>query len=226
MPTFEQLRAKADNRKLIRKSKAAAAFVAGADVDMPESLWLPNAPASPTSLIDLIELGWNPLGMVTPDGYSFGREVETDEVNALGYASAVREDTIRVPRTIGATVLQSGQRFLEEIIYGTDLDGVTMNPVTGEVVFDEPDLPIAQDLKLLVVSKDGPTDEQWIRAKGYFAVTLSNGGSETWGQEGANSRELQFKVLTDEDSGVPVRHFLGGTGALKYQDVLGYDLAA
>lgn len=221
MPTFEEIRREADNRKLIRKYNRAVGFIAPQTVELPESLF---EAGPPVSLIDLKTLGWLPLGLVSPDGYTFEREIETDDIDALGYSSFQRTDTIRVPRSIGVTLLQSGSgaKHINELLYGVDLSGLTPGVETAEIVFDEPELPIDREWRALIVAVDGPADEQWVRGKGYGSVKLSGGGGETWGQEGASSNEITLNVQTDEETGTPVRHFFGGSGRKKYEDVLGY----
>ena len=216
MPTFDTIQKGADNRNLVRKIQKAVAFLGKSDVDLPESLY------ETASLIDFKTLGWVPIGLVSPDGYTFGRETEKEDVDALGYASPVRSDITKVPRTIAFTPLQSWQKNLMELKYGADYSANAQDPTTGEVVLDEPDLPAGEEYKLIVLGKDGPADVQWVMGKGYGAVKLAGSGEETWGQEGAVASELTFDVFTDDEVGVPVRHYLGGTGAVKYKDVLGY----
>lgn len=216
MPTFDTIQKGADNRSLVRKIQKAVALLGKSDVELPETLYETG------SLIDFKALGWKPMGIVSTDGYTFGREVEKEEVDALGYASPIRSDTTKVPRTISFTPYQSWQRHVQELKYGLDLSAKTMDPTTGEVVFDEPEMPVDEEYKLIVLGKDGPVDIQWVMGKGYGAVQLAESAEETWGQEGPVASELTFNVFTDEEIGTPVRHYLGGTGALKYKDVLGY----
>lgn len=225
MPTFEEIRRGADNRKLIRKYNRAVSFIAPQSVPLPTSLFeVEPGPPLVISLIDLKELGWLPLGLVAPDGYTFEREIETDDVDALGYSSSQRSDTVRVPRSISTTLLQSGSgaKHINELLYGVDLSGLVPDAQTGEIYFDEPELPIDREWRALVVAVDGPADEEWVRGKAYGSVKLSGGGGETWGQEGASSNEISLNIQTDEETGTPVRHFFGGTGFKKYEDVLGY----
>lgn len=220
MPTFDTLRMENDNRGLIRKVQKAIAVLAPKTVPLPESLYAGG------SLIDLKVLGWLPVGIVSPDGYSFGREVESEDIDALGYASPVRSDTTKVPRSVSFTPLERGRRHMLELTYGTDLSAVTQDQSTGEVVFDEPDLPVDAEYRLLIIGSDGPASENWILGKGYGTVKLAGGGAETWGQEGAVSSEVMLKIFTDDAIGTPVRHYMGGTGALAYKDVLGFTAVA
>ena len=215
MPTFATLQADADERGLVRKIQRAVAFIAPMSVDLPDALT--GADSLP---IDLKTAGFLPVGLVSPDGYSFSREVESEDIDALGYASPVRSDVTRVPRSVSFTVLEKGRKHMLELVYGTDLTGVTQG-LNGEIIIDEPDLPINAEWRLLIVGDDGAAADNWILGKGYGAVKLSATGEEVWGREGAVSQELTFNVFTDDTIGVPVRHYIGGTGA-KASTVLGF----
>lgn len=215
MPTFETIRNSADNRKLVRKIQKSFAFLLPDTVPLPESLYESG------SLIDFGALeGAISLGIVTPDGFGFGREMEKEDVDALGYGSPVRSDVTKVPRTVTVTVLESGRKEINELKHGLTITA-TQSQTTGEVVYDEPDLPSNKEYRLIVVGQDGPADEEWIMGKGFGAVKLASTGDETWGNE-AVSTEFTFDVTTDDETGTPVRHYLAGTGALKFKDVLGY----
>lgn len=217
MPTFDTLRQGNDSRQLVRKIQKAIAVLAPKSVELPDSLF-----GTGGTLIDLKALGFLPVGLVSPDGYNFARDIESEQVDALGYASPVRSDTTRVPRQVTFTALEKGRKHMTELIYGTSLASTVQDPTNGEVVFDEPDLPVDAEYRLLIIGADGPADEQWILGKGYGAVKLSAGGAESWGQEGAASTEITLDVFTDDEIGTPVRHYMGGTGAVKHKDVLGY----
>jgi len=221
--TFAELQRDADERKLVRKIQKAVAVMARGDVELPTAQELFE---SGGGFKDLKADGWLPIGMVTTDGYQFGREVENEEVDALGYASAVREDITSVARSVTFTPLETGRKHLMELKYGVDLSGVEVDPDTGAFDFDEPDLPINSEYKLLILGADGPADEQWILGRGYGAVTLSEGGEESWGSEDPVGAEITLKILPDDDTGAPVRHYFGGTGVLKHHDAMGFDLAS
>ncbi|WP_336715335.1 hypothetical protein [Arthrobacter sp. USHLN218] len=220
MPTFQTLQTESDSRNLVRKIQKAVAFIAPTSVELPEALTGPDSQP-----IDLKAAGFLPVGLVSPDGYTFSREIEKEDVDALGYASPVRSDITRVPRTVSFTALEKGKKHMLELAYGTDLSAVTQ-ATNGEIVIDEPDLPVGSEYRLIVVGADGPAANQWILGKGYGSVKLSGTGEETWGQEGAVSTQYTFDVFTDDEIGVPVRHYFGGTGAKASSDVLGFTQAA
>lgn len=220
MATFQEMQREADNRQLIRKIQRAIAVLLPNDVELPESLY------DAGGLIDLKGIGGKPIGMVTPDGYSFGREVENATVDALGYASEVREDVTRVARSVTFTPLETGRKHLMELRYGVNLDDVTVDPATGAFQFDEPDMPINDEYGLIIVGADGPASDQWLLGRGYGSVKLSEGGEEAWGTENPVGSSITLKILPDDVSGTPVRHYFGGTGVLKHVEEMGFDLAA
>ncbi|MFF1382771.1 hypothetical protein ACFVWT_04315 [Arthrobacter sp. NPDC058288] len=217
MPTFDTIRQGADERALIRKIQKAVAFLAPKTVDLPDSLFDVGG-----ALIDLKTAGWLPVGMVTPDGYEFGRDISKEDVTALGYASAVRSDVTEVARSVTMTPLETGRKHMLELTYGTDLSAVTQDPTSGEIVFEEPDLPVGQEYRLLIVGSDGPAAENWILGRGYGAVKLASTDSQTWGTGDPVRQPLTFDVFTDTEVGTPVRHYIGGTGAVAHKTVMGF----
>jgi len=220
LPTFDTIRQDSDERALIRKIQKAVAFLAPTTVDLPETLFGVGG-----ALIDLKTLGWLPVGLVTPDGYEFGRDISKEDVTALGYASAVRSDITEVARSVTMTPLETGRKHMLELTYGTDLSAVTQDVTTGEIVIDEPDLPVGQEYRLLIVGSDGPAAANWILGRGYGAVKLASTDSQKWGTGDPVSQPLTFDVFTDSEIGTPVRHYIGGTGAVTHKTVMGFTAA-
>lgn len=223
MATIQELQREYDSRKLIRKVQRAVALLARGDVELPTSDELFPAEGG---VKDLKGEGWYPVGMITPEGFSFGREVENSEVDALGYASAVREDINKVARSVTFRPLETGRKHIQELKYGVDLSNVEVDPVTGAYHFDEPDLPVNREYNLLILGADGPADELFLMGRGYGSVTLSEGGDESWGTEDPVGSEITLKILPDDQTGTPVRHYFAGTGVIKHADAMGYDLAS
>ncbi|UXM92561.1 hypothetical protein [Paenarthrobacter sp. JL.01a] len=217
MPTFDTIRQEADDRTLIRKIQKAVAFLAPTSVDLPDTLF-----TGAGALVDLKAAGWLPIGIVTPDGYEFGRDVSKEDVSAFGYAGAARSDVTEVARSITLTPLEYGRKHMLELQNGTDLTAVTQNATTGEVVFDEPELPVGQEYRFLVIGSDGPADKNWIIGRGYGSVKLASTDSEKWGSSDPVTQPLTFDVFTDEEIGTPVRKYMGGTGAKAASTVLGF----
>ncbi len=215
MATVAELQAENDNRGLVRKVTRAVAFLAPVTVDLPDEI------TGVDGTLTELPAGWLPVGMVSPDGYTFGADIDKDEIDALGYASPVRSDIMSVVRSVSFTPLEYGRRHMLELVYGQDLSGVTPS-AGGEVTFDEVDLPMNSEWRLLIIGDDGPASENWLLGRGYPRVKLAERSEEQWQKEGAISSELTLDVFTDQDLGTPVRHYIAGTGASENAVALGF----
>ncbi|YCK81406.1 hypothetical protein M1D89_20415 [Arthrobacter sp. D3-18] len=220
MPTFDTLRQESDDRTLIRKIQKAIILLRVSTEALPTTLF-----AAGGGLIDFKAEGWLPVGMITPDGIEFGRDVTEEDVPALGYSTAQRTDVTEVARSLTFTGLEHGRKHMLELSYGTDLTAITQDQTTGEVVFDEPEMPINKEYQALVLGSDGPADNQWLLGRAYGAVKLSNTDSQKWASSDPLTTPITMKVMTDAETGVPLRHFMGGTGALKAKATLGFTAA-
>lgn len=205
MPTFSELKAAADSAGQVRKVLEAIAF------------WIPMTVALPEKLLDenksFLELpeGSVPLGMVTKDGYKFATEVSKQETDAFGYANPVRTDIDKAPKTIEFTLLQDGRQLVASLVYGMDLSAVPTLP-SGEVVFDEPPIPVMDEGRLVLIGRDGIGLKEQFRGRGYPRVKLAEVPEEAWETENPVQYPLKLDVLTDENIGTPCRHYLGGKG--------------
>lgn len=220
MASISEQRRASDTRDLIFKPNKAIGFVGFGETKIPESLYDENG-----ELLDFKEEGFLPTGLVSSEGYTFSREVEREEITALGYTSPVLNPITTVPRTISFTPFEAVRKHLLEIEYGTDLSGTTIDPQTGEFVFDEPDMPVDLKFSFLVLGEGGSADNHAVHGKGYFEVELQGTAEEVWGNEGSNARQWTLNVYAGQESGVPVRHFFGGNRYVAHADVVGFDPA-
>lgn len=220
-PTFDTLRQESDNRNLVRKIQKAIILLRVSTDPLPTTLFTTGG-----ALVDFKADGWLPAGLITPDGIEYGRDVTEEDTPAFGYSSPVRSDVTEVARSVTFTPMETGRKHMLELAYGTDLTAVQQTLADGEIVFDEPDMPINQEYQLLVLGVDGPADNQWILGRAYGAAKISEGGAQTWGSSDAVTSPVTMKVLTDAVTGVPLRHFIGGTGAKAASTALGFTQAA
>ncbi|QCB97119.1 hypothetical protein E5206_09400 [Arthrobacter sp. PAMC25564] len=220
MPTFATIQQESDNRNLVRKIQKAIAFLAPTSVELPASLFGVGG-----ALVDLKALGYLPVGLVTPDGFEYGRDISKSDISALGYAGPVRSDIDSVARSVKFTALETGKKHMQELTYGTSLTAVTQAVASGEIVIDEPDLPVGQEYRMLIIGSDGPAADNWILGRGYGSVKLAATDSQKWGTSDAITQAYTFDVFTDSVIGVPVRHYIGGTGAVKNKTALGFTAA-
>ncbi|HEY1176486.1 MAG TPA: hypothetical protein VGF17_10035, partial [Phytomonospora sp.] len=206
MTSFSSLKAAADTTSAVHKALEALAFLAPSTVALPDAITgVDKAP------IDIVAAGFWPVGLVTPDGYTFGGDVEKSEVEALGYSVPVRSDIIRAPKTISFTALESDRKELAEFLYGMDLSTVEVG-ANGEVTFDEPAVPLGVEYRLLLISRDGTAASPYYRGRGYGRVKLANVPEEVWSASDPRQYPIELDVLVDDDLGTPVRHYMGGAG--------------
>ncbi|WP_435199575.1 hypothetical protein [Janibacter sp. GS2] len=216
MPTFTELKAAADSAGQVRKVLEAVAF------------WMPMSSELPTALLDanksLLEMpeGAVPLGMVNKEGYKFATEVNKEDTDAFGYGNPVRTDIDKAPKTIEFSLMQDGRQLVASLVYGLDLSAVP-TLATGEVVFDEPPIPIMEEGRLLLIGRDGVGLKEQFRGRGYPRVKLAEVPEEAWATDNPVMYPLKLDVLIDDQVGTPCRHYLGGKGfdatALGWQPV-------
>lgn len=221
MSTYNELHREAHNRLNLRKAQKSLCLIGRrSEVTVPDFTAL-----DPGALPDFKEAGYNFAGRVTNDGFTFGREEETDEVSSHGLPEPGRIDTTGITRTISTTVQETFRRVIREIVKGADYSGITFN-ANGFLVLPEPDFPDHDDWSMILMFRDRntATGNEIIFGREFGTVKLSNAGDEAHGTEGALQQELTWRVFTDDDSGTPYNEFYGGPGFVDLAESLGYTL--
>ena len=218
--TIEALKKKHNHPSNVRKALNVLGFIA------PMTAALPEAITEAGGALKELPAEYMPLGVFTTDGGAITPEVSVEDVEALGYAEPVRSDLTKSAKTVKLTILEAFRKHNLELVHGIDLSQVKADKNTGEIVFDEPSLPILKEHRLLVVSADGPVDDEYLMAWGFPRVKLSSLPETALKATDAIQGALEFKVLSDEVLGTPCRHYLGGSGVLKHVDAMGFEKAA
>lgn len=219
--TITEMRQASDHRQLVRKIRRAVAFMGKIDdVELPEQITQEDG-----RLIDLRDLGWFPFGLVDRDGYTFSKEISKSQVDALGYTDPIRKDVETIERTVQMTLLQWGQRKIQELVDGADYSGIQPK-ANGEIVYDEPAVPLYEDYRLITIGEDGRISENWLMGNGYPLVQLGTSDAISWNQENSVAQNITLDVMVDPALGTPKRNYLGGTALGKHQDLLGWGTPA
>lgn len=218
--SFSSVKTAADSPSLVRKILEAVSFIAPMTVELPDTI------TDASSTLKPLPSGYWPLGIVSNEGFNREVDVEKEEVEGFGYAAPVRSDIIKAPSTLTVTPLEFGRKNLLELFYGTSLDAVTQ-AANGEIVFDEPPLPVLDEFRLIKIGRDGTPDSEWLIGDGFYRVKLASLPADVWAQGDPFSHELQFDVLPDEDAGSAVRHYIAGTApaATAMRTALGFTAA-
>lgn len=212
---FTDLKNSSDNPNLVRKILEAVAFVAPEDGDEISAL------TDATGGLVAIPTNYLPVGLVTPDGYTFGDDTTTEDVAALGYTSPVRTDITGQTRTVAFTALEALKKSLLELAYGVDLSGVTQS-ASGEIVFDHPDRPLQRFYRLLVIGRDGSGSGEWFRAKWFPRASITSFPEEVWSSADPVQFPITLSTYVDEEVGTGERDFIAGAAAVTAASALGF----
>lgn len=216
--TFQTLKTAADNPTLVPKILGGMAFMAPEDA---APITLLTSPGATGGIIQTIPTDYWPVGLVTPDGYAFGGDTNTEDVDAFGYAAPVRTDIISATRTVGFTALEKWKRNLLGLCYGMDLSQVKQR-LSGEIVFDHPDRPIQQFYRLLIIGQDGSGAKEWLRGKWFPRVSVTSLPEETWSGSTSDQAKIELSTYVDDVIGTGERDFIAGRGAKAAAAALGY----
>lgn len=217
--TIAALKQKHNHSKNVRKGLQVVAFMAPATAELPAAI------TTGTGQLAELPAGYWPLGLMTKDGVETSADASVEEVEALGYAEAVRTDLVKAPKKVKVSVLEPYRRHMQELVYGLDLSTVTAATGTGEIVFDEAPLPVFSEFRLVGIMADGPADEEWLVGRAFPRVKLATVPTEAWKPSDPVQFDLEFDVFTDDALGTPCRHYIGGTGAIKHVDAIGFTAA-
>jgi|SRR5690625_160864 len=218
MTTIDALMAEGHNRLLRRHGGLKQIFfLAPADTEAPESIMGDTV----AEIINPTELGFVSVGLLTDDGINIEETFETEGTSSAGYLDNTREDLSSTENTIGVTLQESYNRFLESVVRGADYSQLAMSD-KGEIIYDNPGFPIFQEYRGLALAVDGPPDDQWIMGEFFYALKLSSRDARAWAKGSTIDRPVTFKQFPDVETGLPSRSFVAGTGPLKHAEALGF----
>lgn len=214
---FADIKQTADASSKARKALEGVAFLA------PYTATVIDALTETTGEVKPVPAKYFPVGYVSTDGYTFGGDTDTEEVEALGYAAPVRTDITKTTREVSFTAYNVFHANLLSVAYGMDLSAA-QKAASGEVTFDRPALPQKIFYRLLVIAKDGSGEDEIYRAKFFPRVSITEIPEEAWSAADAMQFEFKFAAEVDPVLGTAEREFIAGPGA-KTQE-LGFEPAA
>ncbi len=202
MPSIEELKNTHNRASNVRKALHGLLFVAPANAEVPESLISGGDITLPEEYrsVGLVEKG---------DGFTIGREVDTEEVEALGYGTPVRIDVTSATQTIGVTALETNA-VTRELVDGLDLS--TVQAANGEVSWEHPDIPPAIYYRVLVITADGAPGNWIYEAEVLPRARVTETGDVSKNSADASQYEITFTGLLDDDTGYARKSFMGGSG--------------
>lgn len=209
------MKAAADNPSLVRKILEAVAFLAPEDAPEIEAL------TDSAGLLQALPDDYVPVGLVTPDGYTFGGDTNTEDVEAYGYTAPVRTDITGQTRTVAYTALETLRRSNCEIAWGMDLSGVKQG-ANGEIVVDHPERPLQRFYRLIVIGRDGSGAGEWLRGKFFPRCSITSFPEEVWSAADPSQSAITLSTYVDDTVGTGERDFIAGKGAKAAATALGW----
>lgn len=156
--------------------------------------------------------GWEQAGLVTEDGYTFARELETSEVRSHGEGDPVRRDIRSATKTVAATFQETNRVVLEQQLM-MDLSTVTSASGNGTVEIEEPDRPKTLYRRLLIIGQDDTDAGERYRVRFYPRVSANEIGEEVWNnQDDPIQVPVTFTAYKDATLGFASKLWLGGPG--------------
>lgn len=214
-----QLEIARHQRELILKPRAAHVF--GAPTTTPVVL---NITEGPSSQLAELPTGYYDFGLLDKeDAITLSREMEKADINAIGYSNPVRSDITSDIFGMAFKGLETN-RFNIETNLGVDLSGVTPDPVTGEVSFDQPAVALIRRQRYMLLSEVGSGVDTIYFGRQFLAGEVSETGEQTITDgEGYLGWPFTVNAMVDTDYGVSVRHHFGGPGWKNLLEEAGFD---
>jgi hypothetical protein len=138
------------NTSLIRKTLAGGvAFIAPYSSAAVTSLTAADA----GSVIQALPTGYKNLGLLSEDGATFPRNIDTSDVRSWGYSEPTRTDTTKDESSCKIVCQETNLNTLS-LYLGTSLTALTADATTSEVIYDKPATPPTTYFRLLVIGRD------------------------------------------------------------------------
>lgn len=204
MPSIEALKDTGNRAANVRKALHGVAFVAPISAEVPEAVIDESSDL-------VIPAAYLPIGLIEKGaGFTVGRELSTEQVEALGYGTPIRIDATGATQTIGMTALETNA-VVRGLVDGIDLSSVTAG-TNGSVEWEHPDIPPVLEYRLLVVTADGAPGA-WIYEVEFLPrAQVTTTGDVTKNQSDAQQYEITFTGLLDDTAGFARKSFMGGAG--------------
>lgn len=181
-------------------------------------------------VIELLELdvadGWADMGLIgSDDSPTWSREMETEDLMAIGFRDAVRTEITSDVANLSVTFLEKNRHVIETYD-NVDLSGITPNPDTGEIKWIRPsDAPLIKS-RYAAYGQDGSgADRVWM-VKILTAGVIESIDDQAWGGEGFLTWPATLKGLVDTDLGTSMITYMGGPGVQANLAAMGFGPAA
>jgi hypothetical protein len=214
------------SKSLTHRVQRMHIFMAPKTAPIPDAItYAADASAAP-ELINLDpEDGWQDMGLIgSDDAPTWERDIETVDLQAIGFRDAIRSDVTTDVANLTASFLE-WKRPVLEAYENIDMSGITPDPVTGEIRWVR-----AQDAPLIerryaAYGQDGVgADRVWI-VRFLTAGVLDTADSQVWGGEEYSTFPVTLKGNVDTELGTSLITAMGGPGLRAHLADMGFEVA-
>lgn len=197
-----------ENTNNVRKSLGT--IIALAPIDAPEVTQILDTDGR--SIMPLPEQYW-PVGLLTPDGVNQERDSDTEEVEAHGHLTPVREDITSDSRTITTNAYEIHRKNLVALAEGIPVESLPeLGAGEHELSYELPPTVNKTYYRCLIIDFDGTSAEPYIDAWFYPRISQTSFPSMALNKSDPRSYELTFKAFADSDLGYIAKKFHAGLG--------------
>lgn len=204
--------------QLIRKTLAGgAAWVAPYTAPVVTSLT-----SGASSALQSLPTGYIHIGLLSEDGATFPRNIDTSDVMSWGPKEPTRTDLTRDESSCQITCQETNKAALS-LYLGTDLNALTADATTGETVIDKPEAPTIMYYRLLVIGRDTTPDGDVYLGRFFPKAQITDRADLTMnGGDDPVQYGLTFRAMFDTDEGTSERFLWGGAGWKALSAAMGF----
>lgn len=213
--------------QLTTKIQRLHLFKAPMSAPIPEAITGMNGDGTSVELLELDpDDGWVDMGLIgSDDAPTWSREMDTEDLLAIGFRDAVRTEITSDVANLTATFLEKNRHVIETYD-NVDLSGVTPDPDTGEVKWIRPsDAPLIKS-RYAAYGQDGSGADRIWMVKILTAGVIDSVDDQTMGGEGFMTYPVTLKGLVDTDIGTSMLTYMGGPGMKANLEAMGFSAPA
>jgi hypothetical protein len=213
------------NANLIRKTLAGgvamiAPYSAAAITSLTTDTTTPGTP-----VLQTVPTDYKKLGLMSEDGATFPRDIDTSDVNSWGISEPTRTD-IRSDVSSCKIILQETNINTMSLYLGTALTALEADEDTGEVVTDKPATPPLLYFRLLVVARDVTSDGEFYFGRFFPRAQITDRDEQNWGGgDDPIQYGITFQAKYDTTLATSERFFFAGAGWKARAVEMGFTLA-
>lgn len=206
MATYDDLAVKKE--ELVRKPLDGSAFFAPLTAPLLTEETLFGA----GGVLQVLDEDYGDLGLLTPDGMGFSREVSNSDIMAFGRQTPVRSDITNDTTTLNVVALETNLRSIG-MATGANITAGSRSATSGALFIKKPPRPTPRQYRVLTIAVDN-TDAGEIYIGRYLPKAKVTGFSDQayGGTDNAIEWGTTLTSQFDKDAGYSEAWIFGGPG--------------